>query len=196
MGGMFFGESMFSKERDSSKVALAALIEKLTALGFGCIDCQVSTDHLISMGAKEISGEEFDRLLSKVPDVVGKDQTKGWKYLLRGLWWSGLRLGEALRLTWDNQPGRLCVDLTGRRPMLRIPGEFQKSGWDQFCPIAPEFAEFLLAIPEADRRGRVFRPLSKLGETPTREHVSKMIGLAGKKAGGEKRVDHQTCASR
>ena len=65
IGGMFFGESMFSKERDSSKVALAALVEKLTSLDFGCIDCQVSTDHLISMGAREVKGEEFQLLLER-----------------------------------------------------------------------------------------------------------------------------------
>ena len=55
----------------------------------------------------------------------------------RGLWWSGLRLGEALNLYWD-RPDKLCVDLTGSRPMLRIVAELEKGGRDRLLPIAPE----------------------------------------------------------
>ncbi len=65
MGKIFFGESMFSKVSDSSKVALAALVNKLKKNNFACIDCQVKTGHLISLGAQEISGEKFQHLLEK-----------------------------------------------------------------------------------------------------------------------------------
>ncbi|MBU0483086.1 MAG: leucyl/phenylalanyl-tRNA--protein transferase [Proteobacteria bacterium] len=65
IGKIFFGESMFSRVTDSSKVALAALVNKLESWGFTCIDCQVNTPHLISLGAREIPGEEFYHLLAE-----------------------------------------------------------------------------------------------------------------------------------
>ncbi len=54
IGGGFFGESMFHRERDASKVAMVALCERLEAFGYAFLDCQVENDHLLSMGAKSI----------------------------------------------------------------------------------------------------------------------------------------------
>lgn len=62
---IFFGESMFSLVPDSSKVALAGLVATLTTRRFIAIDCQVRTDHLLRMGAREVSGEHFSRLLEE-----------------------------------------------------------------------------------------------------------------------------------
>ena len=59
MGRVFFGESMFSREPDASKVALVHLARHLQALGGGLIDCQMHTSHLASMGAGEIARQEF-----------------------------------------------------------------------------------------------------------------------------------------
>jgi len=59
LGRVFFGESMFSLETDASKVALAYLTRLLVAKGFAVIDCQMSTAHLRSMGAREIPRVEF-----------------------------------------------------------------------------------------------------------------------------------------
>lgn len=59
MGKAFFGESMFSLKPDASKVAFAALSRILTNLEFDFIDCQVTTSHLISLGAKEIDRDSF-----------------------------------------------------------------------------------------------------------------------------------------
>lgn len=135
------------------------------------------------MKGRPITGEEFERLLAKVVDVVSDESADAWKHLLRGLWWSGLRLGEALGLTWDNNPRAVSVDLSGRRPMLRIPAECEKGNRDRVLPIAPEFSELLLTVPEADRRGRVFRPWTKAAPNPSPEFVSKTIGRIGRKAG-------------
>ncbi|MDD2829757.1 MAG: leucyl/phenylalanyl-tRNA--protein transferase [Sulfuricurvum sp.] len=64
VGKIFCGESMFAKVSDASKVALAVLVERLKKEGFICIDCQVPTAHLKSLGAKEISRNEFlERLI-------------------------------------------------------------------------------------------------------------------------------------
>jgi leucyl/phenylalanyl-tRNA--protein transferase len=59
LGRVFFGESMFSRETDASKVALAHLAKLLAARDFAVIDCQMTTSHLQSMGAREISRTEF-----------------------------------------------------------------------------------------------------------------------------------------
>ncbi len=59
IGGAFFGESMFSSESDASKIALVALASHLKKNRFDLIDCQVTTHHLLSMGAVEISRNSF-----------------------------------------------------------------------------------------------------------------------------------------
>lgn len=59
LGGVFFGESMFSTEADSSKVAFHALVREIRLRGIELIDCQVSTRHLKSLGAREIPRAEF-----------------------------------------------------------------------------------------------------------------------------------------
>lgn len=60
---VFFGESMFHKERDASKVALAHLVARLRTGGFRLLDAQFMTAHLASLGAVEIAREAFHRLL-------------------------------------------------------------------------------------------------------------------------------------
>ena len=62
-GKVFSGESMFSRESNASKVALAYLTEHLTKLGYILIDCQVSSSHLESLGAEEITRDKFLGLL-------------------------------------------------------------------------------------------------------------------------------------
>jgi leucyl/phenylalanyl-tRNA--protein transferase len=61
IGRMFFGESMFSRETDASKVALVRLVEQLHSWEFTLVDCQVSTPHLASLGARAIPRDEFLR---------------------------------------------------------------------------------------------------------------------------------------
>jgi leucyl/phenylalanyl-tRNA--protein transferase len=59
LGGAFFGESMFSTERDASKVALAHLVARLKVGGFRLLDTQFLTDHLSGFGAEEISRADY-----------------------------------------------------------------------------------------------------------------------------------------
>ena len=63
--GMFFGESMFSIKRDSSKIALVYLVDHLIRCGFICLDAQFPTSHLLSMGAVVVQLSEYRRLLKK-----------------------------------------------------------------------------------------------------------------------------------
>jgi leucyl/phenylalanyl-tRNA--protein transferase len=66
IGGAFCGESMFSRVRDASKVALAWLLARLRVGGFALLDCQFMTDHLATLGAVEISQEAYLEQLRKV----------------------------------------------------------------------------------------------------------------------------------
>lgn len=65
LGGVFFGESMFSSIPNASKAALIALVHFLRRHGFDLIDCQVETGHLASMGARPVPRKEFGFLLQK-----------------------------------------------------------------------------------------------------------------------------------
>ena len=66
IGQVFFGESMFSRQRDSSKVALVCLCQRLREHGFGLIDAQVTSGHLLSMGAREIDRPTFSSELGRL----------------------------------------------------------------------------------------------------------------------------------
>ncbi len=70
-GGVFCGESMFSRVKDSSKIALSALVARLKCGGFELLDTQFLTDHLASMGAVEIPREEYHRRLDKASKTKG-----------------------------------------------------------------------------------------------------------------------------
>ncbi|WXL27609.1 leucyl/phenylalanyl-tRNA--protein transferase [Ectopseudomonas mendocina] len=63
MGQLFFGESMFSRADNTSKLAFATLVQHLKQWGFVLIDCQMPTEHLLSLGARTISRTEFARYL-------------------------------------------------------------------------------------------------------------------------------------
>src|SRR5690349_3126199 len=63
LGGAFFGESMFHRVTDASKVALVALVERLRSRGFALLDTQWTTEHLEQFGAIDISREDYLRRL-------------------------------------------------------------------------------------------------------------------------------------
>lgn len=74
-GKMFYGESMFSRVSDASKIALVHLVRQLERRGFKMIDCQMKTAHLVSFGAREISRKEFSQRLKELinyPERVEK----------------------------------------------------------------------------------------------------------------------------
>ena len=150
------------------------------------------------MKGRPITTEEFERMLGKVESVLTEQPNKSrkepklptpeavesWKQYLRGLWLSGLRLAESLKLSWEDRDDRLSVDLTGKRPMLRIPAALEKGNRDRVLPMAPEFAEFLLAIPEAQRTGRVFHPRAQRahGQRLLPHRVGEIVAKIGEAA--------------
>lgn len=67
IGRMFYGESMFSRRTDASKIAFAHTSRQLERWGFGMIDCQMYTPHLASLGAREIPRGEF---IARLQDLI------------------------------------------------------------------------------------------------------------------------------
>ena len=65
IGGAFFGESMFHRTKDASKVALVALVERLRARGYALLDIQWVTEHLEQFGAREVPREQYLELLDR-----------------------------------------------------------------------------------------------------------------------------------
>lgn len=65
LGKVFFGESMFAKKSNASKAAFVACVEHLKQRGFRIIDCQMKTEHLLSLGAREISRTAYLQILKK-----------------------------------------------------------------------------------------------------------------------------------
>ena len=136
----------------------------------------------ILMRGRPITAEEFDRLLAVVPKVRPQDSAV-WIHYLTGLWLSGLRLEESLALSWD-QDEPFTVDLTGRRPAFRIYAEAQKARRDEILPMTPDFAQWLLQTPEAERVGRVFKVNGlKTGRPITPKRVCRLLSKFGKAAG-------------
>jgi leucyl/phenylalanyl-tRNA--protein transferase len=78
IGRMFYGESMFTRAADASKIAFAHLVTQIQSWDFGMIDCQMKTRHLASFGAREISRSEFMR---KVQELVNYPARIGqWRF--------------------------------------------------------------------------------------------------------------------
>lgn len=77
LGRVFFGESMFARETDASKVALAHLVALATEQGVPIIDCQQQTAHLASLGARPIPREEFAGLLREL--IHSTSPPSGWR---------------------------------------------------------------------------------------------------------------------
>jgi leucyl/phenylalanyl-tRNA--protein transferase len=71
LGRVFFGESMFSRVSDASKVALLALTRLMTEKGLEIIDCQVESPHLNSMGARNIARLDFEQYLAQTDELTG-----------------------------------------------------------------------------------------------------------------------------
>jgi leucyl/phenylalanyl-tRNA---protein transferase len=76
LGAAFFGESMFHRERDASKVAFVHLAARLRAGGFGLLDAQFVTDHLATLGAVELTRRDYKRLLERA--VAGSGDWGVW----------------------------------------------------------------------------------------------------------------------
>lgn len=130
---------------------------------------------------RAVTTEELERMLAVVPQVRPEDSAT-WIFYLKGLFYGGLRLGESLTLSWDDD-ALFAVDLTGRRPAFRIAAEAQKSRRDERLPMTEDFYRLIMETPEAERVGKVFKLNGLLTGTPiTDKRVSKIVRNIGRRA--------------
>ena len=135
------------------------------------------------MKGRPITEEEVAKMLTATEAIVGEAASDSWKLLLRGLWASGLRLGEALALRWEPQPGGIWLILNGTKSVLAFDGGSQKSGKTELVPLAPEAVTLL--EPYQENSGFVFVPLRQDGKPMARDRhkIGKVITSIGAKAG-------------
>jgi integrase len=152
---------------------------------------KVKVSKLKQMKGRPICAEEFDKVLEKVKHVVGAEAEQSWKYLLRGLWESGLRIEELMFLHWSDEQYIVPKWRKGTLPLLAIPAEMQKNDTEESIPLLPWLEQLLLETPKAQRFGWCFNPMSlqvKLGR-PVRhqrsdaEWIAKIVSRIGAKAG-------------
>lgn len=133
------------------------------------------------MRGRPITGEEFERMLTAT-DKVREHDSAQWKRFLRGLWLSGLRLSEALKLSWDDSEA-FCVSTDGRAPQFRILAEAQKRRKSEFVPMADDFWDMIDATPAQVRQGPVLFVDNGAGQQVSSKTASKVISKIGKQAG-------------
>ena len=134
------------------------------------------------MKGRPITAEEFERMLTAVDKELKLRQQASVTFLLNGLWMSGLRLGEALSLTWDQWADGIRVDVSGQYVKLLIPLEAEKGGQDRVYPVTPDFAELLRSVPPGERQGLVFNPVLYRGVCHRIDTVSRAITSLGQSA--------------
>lgn len=143
-----------------------------------------------AMKGRPFSLEEFERMLKATSQIVGKEAARSWRYLLRGLWESALRLDEAMHLSWDIPDTIQPEWRRGRLPVLLIPAHQQKNNEEDEIPLLPWLERILLKTPPERRTGWVFNPSSlnlRLGRRPAEtrpnaEWVGKVISRIGEAA--------------
>lgn len=144
-----------------------------------------------AMKGRPITVAEFNLMLEKTELVVGSDAADSWKYLLRGLWESALRINELMHLSWNRAGTIRPIWPDGKLPILDIPASMQKNDTDESIPLLPWFERVILETPPEQRQGWVFNPRSlqlRLGrpviiDRPESEWIGKTVSRIGKEAG-------------
>lgn len=129
---------------------------------------------------RPLSSREFGKMLKACRTIHGK-QAGPWRYLLKLLWYSGLRIGEVAQLSWDMPP--LVVRLDAKPyPLIVIDSEGQKSRADEASPIAPDFAAWLSRVPPNERSGFLVTVLNGSGKRYPSDKLSDEISRIGAEA--------------
>lgn len=153
------------------------------------------------MKGRSITAEEFERMLTATPKVVGDRSAESWMFTLRVLWESGFRIGDVLDFSWDDDRRLHPVwpQREDHHPTLVIPAT-QKNGEHQVIPMLPGLRDLLNSVPAELRTGWVVNPrpveyrlklqgdrrslqlASRNVDRLTKDRVSRIIALIGKEA--------------
>ncbi|MBS0205541.1 MAG: site-specific integrase [Planctomycetes bacterium] len=151
---------------------------------------KIKTSKHDAMKGRPITEDEFKGMLAAVPSVVGDEAAESWRYTLRGLKESGLRINELMNVSWDKPRTIKPIWQDGLHPVLEIPAAMQKNNRDQEIPLLPGFESLLLETPTELRSGWIFEPKSlqlRLGrgirhQRPNADWVGRIISRIGKAA--------------
>jgi len=151
----------------------------------------VKTAKLKHMKGRPLTADEFRAMIDATPKVVGAKAAPSWRYLLRGLWESGLRLSEIFHVHWSDPKFIVPQWRDGEHPTLAIPAPMQKNATEESIPLLPGFERLLLRTPVDQRNGWAFNPLSlqyAVGRRPRHgrmnaEWASKVISEIGRESG-------------
>lgn len=141
------------------------------------------------MKGRPLTGDEYQAMLMEAEETYNESIAD----FISGLWFSGLRRGEAMILSWDRD-APFSIDQTGEYWRFRIRNRVQKSKRAQLAPMAPEFIQFLQE--RESREGLVFNPLGLKGERFEPDGVGKAVSKIGENAGivtDEAEGRHATC---
>lgn len=111
---------------------------------------------------RALTEAEYKKMLATCADRVGAALSPQWERFLAMLWLSGLRINEAVALSWDSAPYR--IDLESQPYPCLFYSPKQKSRKEEAVPIAPDFYEWLRGTPPLKRRGLVAPVVSESGE--------------------------------
>lgn len=130
---------------------------------------------------RPITQAEFERMLAACPKVV-KFTPFPWRRFLTLLWYSGLRLNEALILSWDSGPLQVILDAEPY-PLIIYHAEGHKSGEDSAIPLPPDFTAWLAETPPEHRHGLVAPLRRQTGKPFDADKASRVISEIGEAAG-------------
>lgn len=143
-------------------------------------DVEMPADSGNTKRSRDITLEEFDRLLLVVEKVRPNDAAR-WKRFLEGLWHSGLRISELVALRWA-EPGDVFIDFAQQFPGFHFTE--QKNRKEQWVPMTPEFfRRFIEPIPHNRRRGYVFSIPTARREQVSTKWATQVVLDIGEKAG-------------
>lgn len=145
-----------------------------------------------AMKGRPITRDEFRAMVNAVDEVqeIAEDARESWRHVLHVVWYSGIRLEEIPKLSWDEDGDLAIIGIDQRRPMLRVRMEHEKGGRDRLIGLTPDLVEYLRRTPKAERCGSVCKPLVRTQDKrqPLRESsaaitIGKRISDIGEAAG-------------
>jgi integrase len=148
------------------------------------VEKEVRTVGAAPLRGRPLTQEEHQKIKDAATKYFGADVAPTWHRLLDGLLLSGLRLSEAVNLSWGKGTGvRVVVSEDGARCALHVKAWAQKNRKEQYLPITPPFNKWLLSLPLDDRGGHVFNVVGKRGVVlRDHERIGKLISRLGKLA--------------
>jgi integrase len=145
------------------------------------------------MRGRPITEAEFRKMLKHAHAATGKRDVARWQQLLWLLWYSGMRIEEAIILSWDTPPLYLQLD-SKPFPQLVFFVESHKGRRDEATPMPPDLHDWLQAIPRSERRGLVAPVFGERGEPIVRpDTASKAVSRIGRAA--KVIVEGERCAA-